>query len=115
MKTVITSYSIHYTKLYERVAATRAADPRCETLDGCLRALTSVAVGDAGITREEQALSREVTPFGAAAIPKLLPLLESEKRGVGNLAAFTLCDLNGFTEQHLDALIEARRQSYNFV
>ncbi|MFP2908222.1 HEAT repeat domain-containing protein [Pyxidicoccus sp. 3LFB2] len=59
------------------------------------------------LDKDEQALAEAIQAHGAAAIPPLLAMLKSEKEAVRELAAYTLSDIQGLTEQHMAALVEA--------
>jgi hypothetical protein len=50
-----------------------------QSLDDSIRQIPVVAVDAAGIGPEEQELAEEIEAFGPAAIPRLLPLLESPR------------------------------------
>ena len=58
----------------------------------------------------EQDTVKKLQEIGPRAIPLLLPLLRDQKQTVRELAAFTLRDMRGLTEEHLDALIGAYRR-----
>ncbi|NTX54458.1 HEAT repeat domain-containing protein [Myxococcus sp. CA039A] len=76
---------------------------------------TDDEVEDSGIQKERQALATAIQAHGAAAIPPLLAMLDSDKVGVRVLAGYTLGDIEGLTEQHLEPLIEAQRQGTPWV
>lgn len=61
---------------------------------------------DSGMDEGAQALAKDIQAYGATAIPPLLAMLTSQKKAVRDLAAFTLGDIDGLTEEHLDELVE---------
>lgn len=79
-----------------------------QTLETALSEMQTVAAAGSGITAEEQAIAALVAGFGPEAIPGLLHLLEHRSLDVHELAAYTLRDVEGLTETHLDRLIEAQ-------
>lgn len=87
----------------------------CDTLDACLAMYPTVAIGEPGISPEEQELAKAVLSHGAAAIPGLIKLLESDQTGVSALAAFTLRDIQGLKPEHLPALIKARENGDGWI
>ena len=68
-----------------------------------------------GIAEEEQKIAKKVQFTGPAAIPYLLRLLRDKNEDVRDLAAFTLSDMKGLTEEHLDALIESQRRDDGWI
>ena len=54
-------------------------------------------------------LAKDLQKLGPAAVPHLLPLLQHEHGVVRYVAAFTLADCDGLTDEHLDSLITAYR------
>jgi HEAT repeat protein len=77
--------------------------------------LRKAATPNDGIGKEEQKIAQQVRAAGPAAIPYLLWLLRDENEDVRELAAFTLRDIKGLTDEHLDALIESRRRNSGVI
>ena len=77
--------------------------------------LKRTAMPGNGITAEEQEIAKKVQVVGTAAIPYLLNLLQDKNEDVRALASYTLSDMKGLTEQHLDALIESRRRGDGWI
>jgi HEAT repeat protein len=77
--------------------------------------LKATASPEIGITKKEQALAKELQGIGAEAIPLLLPLLADENEAIRQLASYTLRDMDGLTEEHLDALIAACRRGEGWI
>jgi HEAT repeat protein len=77
--------------------------------------LKATASPEIGITKEEQEVAKELQNVGAEAIPLLLPLLNDENAAVRHLTAYTLRDIDGLTEEHLDALIAACRRGEGWI
>jgi hypothetical protein len=63
-----------------------------------------------GISATEQNIAEKIQKLGAPAIPFLLPLLRDENEGLRELVSYTLRDMEGFTEDQLDVLIDSRRR-----
>lgn len=62
------------------------------------------------ISQEEKEIAQRIRSLGPQAIPYLLPLLKKDVKGeVRESASYILSDMTGLTEEHLDALIESRR------
>ncbi|ABF90197.1 PBS lyase HEAT-like repeat protein [Myxococcus xanthus DK 1622] len=61
-----------------------------------------------GIGTDAQELASRIQAHGAAAIPYLLPLFREESEPIRDFAGYILRDLEGLTEEHLNALIQAR-------
>lgn len=80
-----------------------------EELQALIRRVESEALVDryGGISAEGEALAQQVRARGASALPALLPLLESPRETVRSLTGFILRDIDGLTEEHLDALLHA--------
>ena len=73
--------------------------------------LVDAMLWQAGAFRAHQEVAERVMDStGPAAIPYLLRLLHDKNEDVRDLASFTLRDIKGLTEEHLDALIESRRR-----
>lgn len=79
-----------------------------EPLADLLERFPEVAGSDdePGMDKEEQAMATALQAYGATAIPPLLAMLTSEKEAVRELAAYTLSEIDGLTDEHLDALVE---------
>jgi HEAT repeat protein len=77
--------------------------------------LKAKASPEIGITKEEQEIAKELQEVGAEAIPLLLPLLADENPAIRQLAAYTLRDIEGVTEDHLDALIASCRRGEGWI
>lgn len=65
------------------------------------------ATDSLGISIEEQMVAKEIQEMGEDAISQLLPLLEHEKKSIRKLTAFTLSEIDGLNEMHLDQLKRA--------
>lgn len=65
--------------------------------------------------REELAIADELRRLGPEAIPHLLPLLRDENAAARDLAYYTLADIEGWTEEHLDALIGSYRGGDDWI
>lgn len=83
-----------------------------EALVGILK---KAAQSGGGITEREQNAAEKLQEIGPAAIPYLLPLLREKNEGVRDLASYTLRDMKGLTEDHLDALVESRRRGDGWI
>lgn len=66
-------------------------------------------------SQEELAVASQLRKVGAEAIPHLLPLLHDENRAARNLAYYTLAEIEGWTEEHLDALMESHRGGDDWI
>jgi HEAT repeat protein len=86
-----------------------------ESLDELIGRILAVADEGDGITPEEQELATQIEAYGAEAIPRMLPFLESPREAVRDFAGYTVRDLDGLTEEHLDALIRARRGGNGWI
>lgn len=70
---------------------------------------------DRFFTQQELELANELRGLGTQAIHHLLPLLHSENPAVKNLAYYTLAQIDGWTAEHLDALIASRRGGDDWI
>jgi HEAT repeat protein len=86
-----------------------------DALAALIARIPVVARGDPGIGPAEQRLASEILAHGAAAIPWVLPLLESDQSNVRSFAGFVAGDLKGLSSDHLRALIGARRRGDGWV
>jgi HEAT repeat protein len=77
--------------------------------------LKATASQEIGITKEEQEVAKELQNVGAEAIPLLLPLLNDDNAAIRQLTAYTLRDIDGLTDEHLDALIAACRRGEGWI
>ena len=68
-----------------------------------------------GISAKEREIAKNVQGLGSSAIPYLLPLLKHENKNVRKLASYTLRDINGLNEEHLDVLIESGRSGNQWI
>ncbi len=102
MKSLLILALILFATTTQSIAAARA-----EVL---VERLRKTAKPGNGIAEEEQKIVKKVQSAGPAAIPHLLRLLRDNNEDVRDLAAFTLSDMKGLTEEHLDALIESQRR-----
>ena len=92
-----------------------AAGAQTSDVESVVAALKKAAKPGAGITPEEQEIAKKVESIEPKAIPYLLALLRDENEDVRDLASYTLSDIDGLTEQHLDALIESRRRGDGWI
>jgi len=92
--------------------APTAFGPNVESLVQRLKAIASPEIG---VTKEEQEVARELQQIGAEAIPLLLPLLSDQNAAIRDLASYTLRDIDGLTEEHLDVLIAACRRGDSWI
>jgi HEAT repeat protein len=74
----------------------------------------NVEQGD-GLSERVQKVSADIRKMGADVIPHLIILLKHENSEVRNLAAFTLKEMDGLNESHLDALIDANRNGVDWL
>ncbi len=98
---------ILFSSLSETVCASEV-----ETL---VETLKKTAKPGSGITEEEQEIAKKLHATGPAAIPYLLPLLREKNKDVRELASYTLRDMEGLTEQHLDDLIDSCRRGDGWI
>src|SRR5438270_7856322 len=77
--------------------------------------LKATASPEIGITKKEQEIAKQLQAVGPEAIPLLLPLLADENPAIRQLASYTLRDINGLTEEHLDPLIAACRSGEGWI
>jgi HEAT repeat protein len=89
-----------------------ATDAAAERL---ITKLKAVASPDRGTTQAEEEVAEELWKVGPKAVPLLLPLLKDNNEDVRELASYTLRDIEGLTEAHLDALIESRRRGDGWI
>lgn len=93
-----------------------AGDPqRTNGLDALVRRIPEVASPARGISDAEHTLATELQRLGAAAIPRLLPLLADPNEDVRDLVGYTLRDIEGLAEEHLDALIAAHDHGNGWI
>ncbi len=71
--------------------------------------LKKAAAPGGGIGIKGQRVAIKLQSAGPVVIPYLLALLRDKNEDVKNLASYTLSDMEGLTEQHLDALLESCR------
>jgi HEAT repeat protein len=100
------------TAITSLVLGTASEPPSLQSL---LDRIPLVAQDSDGVGKEEHALAEQIQAHRAAAIPHLLPLLESETKAVRTFAGYVLRDLEGLTEEHLEALIRARRRGDGWI
>lgn len=77
--------------------------------------LKTTANPEIGIKKEEQEIAKQLQALGARAIPHLLPLLADKNPAIRDLASYTLRDIEGLTEEHLDALMDSRRRGDGWI
>lgn len=88
----------------------------CATDLGNISALiTQSATSESGISQKEQETAKSIQILGPPAIPFLLPLLKSQNEGVRKLTSYTLRNIDGLGEEHLDALIDSRRRGDGWI
>lgn len=78
------------------------------SLQQLVERIPEVVDDSGGIGTDAQELASRIQAHGAAAIPYLLPLFREESEPIRDFAGYVLRDLEGLTEEHLDALIQAR-------
>jgi HEAT repeat protein len=66
-------------------------------------------------TKEELHVADALRSIGSEAIPHLLPLLVDENVAIQDLAYFTLSEVDGWEEEHLDGLIKAYRGGDDWI
>jgi len=91
------------------------ADLTAIELDDIAHQIEAAAKEGAGISQTEQKISKEIVGLGAPAIPYLLPLLKHKNKDVRALAAYTIIDIPGLKEEHLDALIESKLKGNGWI
>lgn len=79
----------------------------CDTASDCADLYAEVAKPGAGVDKLEQELAKQMQAYGSEAIPYLLPMLKEDDEALVKLASCTVSDLDGLTDDHLDALIAA--------
>ena len=89
--------------------------PQPSDVKSLVDALKKAAKPGEGIAGEEQEMAKKVQSFGSEAIPYLLLLLQDKNKDARDLASYTLRDIDGLTEQHLDALIESCRRGDGWI
>lgn len=87
----------------------------CESASECSDLYVEIATASRGISREEVLLAKKMLSFSEEAIPFLLELLLHERRDVRRLASYTLRDIEGLNENHLDALINSRLKGDGWI
>lgn len=91
--------------------ALAGSSTNCENLDACLALMAKSTPDESGwrtaMGAHDQDLVAKVRPYGAAAIPGLLKLLEAPKRHVRERAAYALFDIKGLSPADLPALEKA--------
>ena len=80
-----------------------------------VKKLKQEATAGKGVAKGGREVAEKLQAIGAGAVPYLLPLLRDKDEGVRRLASYTLRDIDGLTEQHLDALIESRRRGDGWI
>lgn len=88
---------------------------RASEAEALVETLKKTAKPGSGIAEEEQEIAKKLQATGAAAIPYLLPLLREKNEDVRDLASYTLRDMEGLTEQHLDDLIDSCRRGDGWI
>jgi hypothetical protein len=83
-------------------------------LEALVARIQKVAEGVA-ISPAEQELAKQLHAYQGAAIPYLLPLLESKQAEVREFAGYVLDGQDGLTEEHLEALIAAQQRGHAYV
>lgn len=84
-------------------------------VESLVQRLKATASPEIGITKKEQEVAKELQRVGAEAIPLLLPLLSDQNAAIRDLASYTLRDINGLSEEHLDVLIAACRRGDGWI
>lgn len=88
---------------------------RASEVETLVETLKKTAKPGAGITEDEQEIAEKLQAIGPSTIPYLLPLLREKDKDVRDLASYTLRDMEGLTEEHLDALIESCRRGDGWI
>ena len=86
-----------------------------EGTEPLIQRLKKTAAPGNGISPAEQDIAKQLQIIGAPAIPYLLPLLQYPDEEVRSLASYTLRDIDGLTEEHLDVLIESSRRGDGWI
>ncbi len=84
-------------------------------LEALVARIQKVELAGGGIGPAEQELAKQLNAYQGAAIPYLLPLLESKQAKVRKFAGYVMSDQDGLTEEHLEALIAARQRGNGWV
>lgn len=94
----------------------QAADAasRDARLEALVASIQKVEEGE-GIGPAAQELAKKLQAYQGAAIPYLLPLLESKQAKVRNFAGYVMSNQDGLTEEHLEALIAAQQRGNGWV
>lgn|GEM_PF-2525070 len=96
--------------------ATGAREPLADLLERFQDVAGPDEEGEAsGIDGDKQAMATALQAYGAPAIPPLLAMLTSEKVAVRELAAYTLSEIDGLTDDHLDELIEGWERGTGWI
>ena len=79
--------------------------------------IASIPMGSSnrGMHEKEQLLADRFHAHGPAAIPYLLPLLESNEEHLRNFAGYVLRDQTGLTARHLPALIKGYQRGSDWL
>jgi HEAT repeat protein len=83
--------------------------------ESLVQRLKAAAHPEIGIKKKEQEIARQLQAVGKEAIPLLLPLLAHENAAIRDLASYTLRDIDGLTEEHLEALTAACRRGDGWI
>ncbi|AKQ68432.1 PBS lyase HEAT-like repeat protein [Myxococcus hansupus] len=94
---------------------TAPRSPTPTPLPALLERMPYVVTDAKGLSLSEESLAQEIQAHGAAAIPHLLPLLNSDSEPLRDFAGYVFRDLDGLTEEHLDPLIQARRKGDEWI
>ncbi len=86
-----------------------------ESLQQLVEHIPRVADTNRAINKEEEQLAARIQAHGAAAIPLVIPLLDSDSEATRAFAGYVLRDLDGLAEAHLDSLIQARRSGDGWI
>jgi len=74
-----------------------------------------IANDSGGVGKDGQDLANVVQTYGSEAIPFLLEFLDDERRGVRQLAGFTINGIDGLGPEHLADLMEARENGNGWI
>lgn len=96
-----------------RRAEAPSAPPKA--LTALLQRIPDVASDDAGMSAGEVALAKDIQNFAATAIPHVIALLDSNEPRIRAFAGYVLRDIQGLTEENLDALIAARKRGDGWI
>jgi HEAT repeats len=84
-------------------------DPPCLSLDACLAQLDARKASPANleIDQFDRALAKALRAYGKAAVPHLLGVMGGADSKARDVAAYTLCHIDGLTEADTPALLRA--------